>query len=180
MLQAELAELRARPVDAGDPAAQAAIADLTAQMAALEAASAEARTALERQLVERDRELERIRMDLEIARLGPPGGGEEDARLAELERRRAAEAAAREAAETARVRRSAYDVAAAKWADYDAKAREGLVPLSDALDARGAMDLAQVALVQSRYQEKIAVANLELAMGLTLVPEQKSEPKAEK
>ena len=96
-LQAELAELRARPVDAGDPAAQAAIADLTAQMAALEAASAEARSALERQLVERDRELERIRMDLEIARLGPPGGGEEDARLAELERRRAAEAAAREA-----------------------------------------------------------------------------------
>jgi type IV secretion system protein VirB10 len=52
---------------------------------------------INRQLVERDRELERIRMDLEIARLGPPGGGEEDARLAELERRRAAEAAAREA-----------------------------------------------------------------------------------
>ena len=73
-----------------------------------------------------------------------------------------------------------YDVAAAKWADYDAKAREGLVPLSDALDARGAMDLAQVALVQSRYQEKIAIANLELAMGLTLVPEPKTEPKAEK
>lgn len=96
-LQAELADLRARPADAGDPAAQAAIADLTAQMAALEASAAEARNTLERQLVERDRELERIRMDLEIARLGPPGGAEEDARLAELERRRAAEAAAREA-----------------------------------------------------------------------------------
>ena len=92
----------------------------------------------------------------------------------------AAEAAARDAAEDARVRRRAYDVAAAKWVDYDAKAREGLVPLSDALDARGAMDLAQVALVQSRYQEKIAIANLELAMGLTLVPEQKTETKAEK
>ena len=92
----------------------------------------------------------------------------------------AAEAAARDAAEGARVRRRAYDVAAAKWADYDAKAREGLVPLSDALDARAAMDLAQVALVQSRYQEKIAIANLELAMGLTLVPEQESETKAEK
>ena len=92
----------------------------------------------------------------------------------------AAEAAARDAAEGARVRRRAYDVAAAKWADYDAKAREGLLPLSDALDARGAMDLAQVALVQSRYQEKIAVANLELAMGLTLVPEPKTETKAEK
>ena len=91
----------------------------------------------------------------------------------------AAEAAARDAAEGARVRRRAYDVAAAKWADYDAKAREGLIPLSDALDARGAMDLAQVALVQSRYQEKIAVANLELAMGLTLVPATDSETKAE-
>lgn len=96
-LQAELAELRARPLSEGDPAAQAAIADLAAQLAALEAGSLEAQRALERQLVERDRELERIRMDLEIARLGPPGGAEEDARLAELERRRAAEAAAREA-----------------------------------------------------------------------------------
>ena len=92
----------------------------------------------------------------------------------------AAEAAARDAAEGARVRRRAYDVAAAKWADYDAQAREGLRPLSDALDARAAMDLAQVALVQSRYQEKIAVATLELAMGLTLVPENDSETKAEK
>ena len=89
----------------------------------------------------------------------------------------AAEASARDAAEGARVRRRAYDVAAAKWVDYDAKAREGLVPLSDALDARGAMDLAQVALVQSRYQEKIAVANLELAMGLTLVPEPQADTK---
>ena len=92
----------------------------------------------------------------------------------------AAEAAARDAAEGARVRQRAYDVAAAKWADYDAQAREGLLPLSDALDARGVMDLAQVALVQSRYQEKIAIANLELAMGLTLVPEPKTETKAEK
>ena len=92
----------------------------------------------------------------------------------------AAEAAARDAAEGARVRQRAYDVAAAKWADYDAQAREGLLPLSDALDARGAMDLAQVALVQSLYQERIAIANLELAMGLTLVPETQSETKAEK
>lgn len=83
----------------------------------------------------------------------------------------ATEAAVRDAAEAARVRGLAYDVAAAKWADYDAKAREGLLPLSDALDARAAMDLAQVALVQSRYHERIAIATLELAMGLTLVPE---------
>ncbi|MGD9613267.1 MAG: TolC family protein [Kiritimatiellia bacterium] len=92
----------------------------------------------------------------------------------------AAEAAARDAADGARVRRRAYDVAAAKWADYDAQTREGLRPLSDALDARAAMDLAQVALVQSRYQEQIAIATLELAMGLTLVPENHSETKAEK
>jgi len=96
-LQAELAELRARPSNEGDPAAQAAIAELTAKLTALETASNEARAALEHQLVERDRELERIRMDLEIARLGPQGSPEEDARLADLERRRAAEAAAREA-----------------------------------------------------------------------------------
>jgi len=92
----------------------------------------------------------------------------------------AAEAAARDAAETAALRRRAYDVAVAKSADYDAKAREGLLPLSDALDARAARDLAQVAQVQSQYQERIAIANLELAMGLTLVPEQTSETKAEK
>ena len=83
----------------------------------------------------------------------------------------AAEAAVRDAAEAARVRRLASDVAAAQWADYDAKASEGLIPLSDALDARAAMDLAQVAMVQSKHQEQIALANLELAMGLTLVPE---------
>ena len=83
----------------------------------------------------------------------------------------AAEAAVRDAADAARVRLLAYDVAAAKWADYDAKAREGLIPLSDALDARAAMDFAQVELVRSRHQERIAIANLELAMGLTLVPE---------
>ena len=92
----------------------------------------------------------------------------------------AAEAAVHDAAETATLRQHAYDVAAAKSADYDAKAREGLLPLSDALDARAARDLAQVARVQSQYQERIAVANLELAMGLTLVPEQTSETKAEK
>lgn len=97
-LRAELADLRARPVDAGDADAAAAIADLTAQIAALTASSAESQRALERQLAERDRELEQIRMDLELARLAPPGGGSgEDARLAELERRRAAEAEAREA-----------------------------------------------------------------------------------
>lgn len=96
-LQAELADLRAQPVETADPDAAAAITDLTAQIAALTTSAAEAQHDLERQLAERDRDLEQIRMDLELARLAPPGGGDEDARLAELERRRAAEAAAREA-----------------------------------------------------------------------------------
>ncbi|MGI6494500.1 MAG: hypothetical protein ACOX5G_00115 [Kiritimatiellia bacterium] len=58
-----------------------------------------------------------------------------------------------------------------RYADYDAKSREGLLPLSDALDARADMDLAQVAMVKSRYQERIALAALDLAMGVTLIPE---------
>lgn len=91
----------------------------------------------------------------------------------------AAEAAVRDAADSVRIRQRAYDVAAAKWSDYDAKAREGLIPLSDALDARGLMDIAQVALVQSRYQERTALANLELAMGLTRIPEISTDNESE-
>lgn len=89
-----------------------------------------------------------------------------------------AEAALADAAEAARLKQRAYEVAAAKAAEYEARAREGLVPLSEALDAQGARDLAEVALVQSRYQERMAIAGLELAMGLTLVPESTTETKA--
>jgi len=99
-LRSELEDLRARPVEASDSGAEQAIADLTAQIAALQEASTEAQRALERQLTERDRELEQLRMDLEVARLTPPaptdlGPNEEELRLAELERRRIAEAEAR-------------------------------------------------------------------------------------
>lgn len=99
-LRAELEDLRARPVDASDSGAEQAIADLTAQIAALQETSTEAQRALERQLTERDRELDQLRMDLEVARLTPPaptglGPNEEELRLAELERRRIAEAEAR-------------------------------------------------------------------------------------
>ncbi|SNY59919.1 type IV secretion system protein VirB10 [Pseudooceanicola antarcticus] len=99
-MRAELEELRARPAEAADSGAEQAIADLTAQIATLQEASAEAQRALERQLTERDRELNQLRMDLELARLVPPepsslGPSEEELRLAELERRRAAEAEAR-------------------------------------------------------------------------------------
>ena len=99
-LRAELEDLRARPVEASDSGAEQAIADLTAQIAVLQEASSEAQRALERQLTERDRELDQLRMDLEVARLTPPaptdlGPNEEELRLAELERRRIAEAEAR-------------------------------------------------------------------------------------
>lgn len=99
-LRAEIEELRARPAETADSGAQHAIADLTAQIAALQSASAEAERALERQLKERDRQLDQLRMDLELARLAPAeaaalGPNEEDLRLAELERRRLAEAEAR-------------------------------------------------------------------------------------
>lgn len=86
----------------------------------------------------------------------------------------AAEASLRDAAEEALLKQSAYAVAAAKFADYDARSREGLIPLSDALDARAVMDLGQVALVRSRYQERLASASLELAVGRTHVPEVKA------
>ncbi|SOC17125.1 TrbI/VirB10 family protein [Rhodobacter maris] len=99
-LRAELEELRARPVEASDSGAEQAIADLTARIAALQESSTEAQRALERQLTERDRQLEQMRMDLELARLTPPtpketGPSEEELRLADLERRRIAEAEAR-------------------------------------------------------------------------------------
>lgn len=83
----------------------------------------------------------------------------------------AAEAATHDAREAATLAQRAYEVAAAKSADYDAKSDEGLLPLSDALDARADKDLAYVELVRSRHQERLALANLELAMGLTLIPE---------
>ncbi|SUZ33657.1 Type IV secretion system protein PtlG [Roseibaca ekhonensis] len=99
-LRAELEEMRARPTETSDSGAEQAIADLTAQIAALQEGSAEAQRTLERQLTERDRELDQLRMDLEVARLTPPaptdlGPNEEELRMAELERRRAAEAEAR-------------------------------------------------------------------------------------
>lgn len=86
----------------------------------------------------------------------------------------AAEATLRDAAEEALLRQRAYEVAAAKYADYDARSREGLIPLSDALDARAVMDMSQVVLVRSRYQERLATASLELAVGRTHVPEIKA------
>jgi len=101
-LRAELDTLRARPAEVADTGAEQAIADLTTQIETLQAASLQAQRGLERQLTERARELDQLRMDLELARLAPPtpsmtGPNEETLRLAELERRRLAEVEARAA-----------------------------------------------------------------------------------
>jgi outer membrane protein TolC len=49
--------------------------------------------------------------------------------------------------------------------------RAGLIPAKDSLEAEAERDTAQVILVQTRYQEAIARATLDLAMGTTLLPE---------
>ena len=94
----------------------------------------------------------------------------ESAFLSVMVRVIAAEAVVRDAAESARLRRRAYEIAVTKTADYEAKALEGLLPVSEALDARAVMDRAHVEFVRTRYQERIAIAHLELAMGLTALP----------
>lgn len=74
-LQSELATLKSRPVvtespQSGDPETLSA---LSAQLAQMEATARAAEEALERQLTERDRELERLRIDLELSKLGDTG-----------------------------------------------------------------------------------------------------------
>ena len=107
----------------------------------------------------RDREakVERSRTELE----------RETAFLSIMIRVMAASAAVDDAAEGTRLLQRAYDVAKAKFEDYDARANEGLLPLSDALDARSEMEAAQVALLRGTYAERMAIAHLELAMGIT-------------
>ncbi|MBQ9343905.1 MAG: TolC family protein [Kiritimatiellae bacterium] len=77
------------------------------------------------------------------------------------------------------LRQQAYDVAAAKSADRDARAAEGLIPLSDALDARAEKDLAQVALLRSTYASRLAACTLNLALGQTLLPGEEPPAPAE-
>ncbi len=62
----------------------------------------------------------------------------------------------------------AYDL---KSGDYREKMRAGLIPAKDSLEAEAERDTAQVILVQTRYQEAIARATLDLAMGTTLLPQ---------
>jgi len=105
-LQAQIEELRnvPEPVVEEDTAAADAIDGLTAQIAALQTASEAAQQLFQDELAARDRELEQIRMDLELARLEanrpvpapvPIGPSEEDLLTREAERLRREEEARR-------------------------------------------------------------------------------------
>ena len=105
-LQAQIEELRnaPEPVVEEDTAAADAIDGLTAQIAALQTASEAAQQLFQDELAARDRELEQIRMDLELAQLEanrpvpapvPIGPSEEDLLAREAERLRREEEARR-------------------------------------------------------------------------------------
>lgn len=76
-----------------------------------------------------------------------------------------ARSAVLDATENANLARAAYEVAQAKASDLDARAREGLVPLHEALDAEAERDLAQTDAVRAGYGARLALANLHYAMG---------------
>ena len=102
-LQAEIEGLRtASAGPAEDSASAAAIDALTAQIAALQAASEQAQQQFRDELAARDRELQQLRMDLDLAELtasaprpAPSGPSEDDLRAREEERRRQEEEARR-------------------------------------------------------------------------------------
>ncbi|WP_204114552.1 TrbI/VirB10 family protein [Shimia biformata] len=94
-LQAQIEELRDAPdTDArADSAAAEAIDALTARIAALQDASENAQEQFQAELAKRDRELQQLRMDLDLARLeankpapAPLGPTDEELRARELER----------------------------------------------------------------------------------------------
>jgi len=78
-----------------------------------------------------------------------------------------AEAAVRDTADAARVASIAYEAAKSKADDLSARAREGLESVDKSLDAEAERDLAQVDFLRASYGERIALANLELALGKT-------------
>lgn len=103
-LQAQIEELRnaPEPVVPEDTAAAEAIDALTAQIAALQAASENAQLQFQKELAARDRELQQLRMDLDLARLeaatpapAPLSPTEDELRAREEERRRQEEEARR-------------------------------------------------------------------------------------
>lgn len=103
-LQAQIEELRDAPdTEAGaDSAAAEAIDALTARIAALQDASENAQEQFQAELAKRDRELQQLRMDLDLARLeankptpAPLGPTDEELRAREEERLRREEEARR-------------------------------------------------------------------------------------
>ena len=76
-----------------------------------------------------------------------------------------ARAAVEDAAAGAAVSRRAWEVAAGKAEDLMARAREGLEPVSDALDAEAARDLAEAEFLRASFTERVARANLDFAIG---------------
>lgn len=77
----------------------------------------------------------------------------------------AAEAAVREAHNSCELAKAQLAVAKAKAEDYSARAGEGLIKYSDALDAKAEMDAAEVANVRASFAEQIAIENLRYVMG---------------
>lgn len=103
-LQAQIEELKnaPEPVGEGDSAAAEAIEALTARIAALQAASESAQALFQEELAARDRELQQLRMDLDLALLevnkpapAPLGPSDEELRAREKERLRREEEARR-------------------------------------------------------------------------------------
>ncbi len=96
-------------------------------------------------------------------------------RRAELERQEtflsvmsrvlSAEAAVRDAADAERVAAIAYEAAKSKAEDLAARSREGLESVDKALDAEAERDLAEVDFLRASYGERVALANLALALG---------------
>lgn len=80
-----------------------------------------------------------------------------------------------DARDIASVTSKIYEAAKLKYEDYRSRQIEGLVPLSDALDAEAAMSQAELKMLQSRYQERIAWAALKLSMGILDVSESSNE-----
>lgn len=77
----------------------------------------------------------------------------------------AAEAAVREAHNNSELARAQLQVARAKAEDYSARAGEGLIKYSDALDAKSEMNVAEVANIRASFAEQIAIENLRYVMG---------------
>ena len=85
-----------------------------------------------------------------------------------------------DARDLADVLENAFRAAKLKYEDYAARYEEGLIPLSDALDAQAVMSEAELYMLQSKYQERTAWAALKLAMGVIDEKEEKEKREDDK